>query len=594
MEKNVRKLRRAAGKEYMNTSGTVIPSKSFRDYACDCKMKCQNKITVQEKQSFFNLFYDSQSWETQTTLISGAIKCNTIIRRRKGTDISKKQASREFYIPSKNGDIKVCKKMFMGILQINSSKVHRALLKKKSGNLSDLRGKKVPHNKTSPSTMDSIKNHIQSFPTVVSHYCRTQSQKKYLDSKLNLSLMYRLYVDSLKEKNVDNIPSQSLYEKVFRRDFNLSFKPPRKDTCQTCDRLKIEINAAEQNKDEATLRAKKLNQELHHRKVQLARSEMNDDVNNSKEGRTTMISFDLQKVMLLPKLTTGVVYYKRQLSCYNLGIHSFETDVGTMHVWDESTASRGSQEIGSCILKYINTHEHKNVLIAWSDSCGGQNRNINIAALWMYVVQCTTLNIKEIVHKFAEPGHSYLQNDSDFGDIEKKLKYHPEIFVPTQWYDIISNSRVKKNKFEVVCMEKEDFKSMEVIKQNLVNRKKDSNEQKVEWLKIKQMKFNQDYPGVMKFKYTHCKDVEFYSVNLNKRLKGRPVNLASLNLNTLYPEGRKLSEAKLTDIKSLLQFVPPCHHDFYNKLQQSEVLGDDNEEDNNSHNEEENEIDNAV
>ncbi|XP_072384295.1 uncharacterized protein [Diabrotica undecimpunctata] len=484
--------------------------------------------------------------------------------------------------------------MFMGILQINSSRVHRALLKKKSGNLSDLRGKKVPHNKSSPSTMESIKNHIQSFPTIVSHYCRTQSQKKYLDCNLNLSLMYRLYVDSLRERNVDKVPSQSLYEKVFRREFNLSFKSPRKDTCQTCDRLNIEIKAAEENKDEAMLKTKKLNQELHHRKVQLARSEINEDVKISKEGKATVISFDLQKVMLLPKLTTGVVYYKRQLSCYNLGIHNFENNVGTMHVWDESTASRGSQEIGSCILKFINTHDHKDILIAWSDSCGGQNRNINIAALWMYIVQSPTLNIKEVVHKFAEPGHSYLQNDSDFGDIEKKLKYHPEIYVPTQWHNIISNSRVKKNKFEVVCMEKEDFKSMDALKQNLVNRKKDSDEQKVEWLKIKQMKFTQDHPGVMEFKYTHNKEIQFYSVNLNKRLKGRPVNLASLNLSILYPEGRKLSQAKLNDIRSLLQFVPPCHHQFYNKLQQSEVLEDDIEEENDNNNEEENEMNNAI
>lgn len=53
-KKNVRKIQRAAGKEYMNTSGTVMPSKYFRDYSCNCKMKCQNKITAQEKQSFFN------------------------------------------------------------------------------------------------------------------------------------------------------------------------------------------------------------------------------------------------------------------------------------------------------------------------------------------------------------------------------------------------------------------------------------------------------------------------------------------------------------------------------------------------------------
>lgn len=386
--------------------------------------------------------------------------------------------------------------------------------------------------------------------------------------------MYRLFVDSMKEKNIDKIPSQSLYEKVFRRDFNLSFKHPRKDTCHTCDRLKVELKAAEETKNEEQLKVKKLNQELHHRKVELARSEMKKDIESSKEERATIISFDLQKVMLLPRLTTGVVYYKRQLSCYNLGIHSFQNDIGTMHVWDESIASRGSQEIGSCILKYINTHNHKDILIAWSDSCGGQNRNINMAVLWMYLVQCPSLNIKEVVHKFAEPGHSYLQNDSDFGDIEKKLKYHPEIYIPTQWYDIILNARVKKNKFEVVHMKREDFKSMDMLKQNLVNRKKDVNRQKIEWMKIKQMKFRKETPGVMEYKYTHNNDVQFSSVNMNKRLKGRPVNLGSLNLDILYPDGRKLTQAKLNDIKSLLQFVPPCHHQFYNQLQQGDVLDD--------------------
>ena len=78
----------------------------------------------------------------------------------------------------------------------------------------------------------------------------------------------------------------------------------------------------------------KLNHELHHRKVliKLARSEMKKDIQSSKEERATIISFYLQKVMLLPRLTTGVVYYKRQLSCYNLGIHSFQNDIGTMPV----------------------------------------------------------------------------------------------------------------------------------------------------------------------------------------------------------------------------------------------------------------------
>ena len=37
-------------------------------------------------------------------------------------------------------------------------------------------------------------------------------------------------------------------------------------------------------------------------------------------------------------------------------------------------------------------------------------------------------------------------------------------YIPTQWYDIILNARVKKNKFEVVHMKREDFKSMDMLK----------------------------------------------------------------------------------------------------------------------------------
>lgn len=47
-----------------------------------------------------------------------------------------------------------------------------------------------------------------------------------------------------------------------------------------------------------------------------------------------------------------------------------------MYVWDETVASRGAQEIGSCIRKHLLSHVQKaKHIIAFSDACGGQNRN---------------------------------------------------------------------------------------------------------------------------------------------------------------------------------------------------------------------------
>jgi hypothetical protein len=137
----------------------------------------------------------------------------------------------------------------MKTLQIDSAWIHRALWKAKSGKLNDLRGKHVPHNKTLPTTIHIIHEHIKSFPTTVSPYTRKDTNKHHLDTNLNLSLMYRHFVEFIKQKvTSQKLPSKS-YEKIFTRDFNLSFKPPRKDTCHTCDSSEIQIQAEEAQND---------------------------------------------------------------------------------------------------------------------------------------------------------------------------------------------------------------------------------------------------------------------------------------------------------------------------------------------------------
>jgi hypothetical protein len=69
-------------------------------------------------------------------------------------------------------------------------------------------------------------------------------------------------------------------------------------------------------------------------------------------------------------------------------------------------------------------------------------------------------------------------------------------------------------------------------------------------------------PGLMEYKYALNSLVSIDSINLNKRLRGRPSFLGSLILTTLYPNGRNLRDEKLKDVKNLLQFVPPIFIDF--------------------------------
>jgi len=66
-------------------------------------------------------------------------------------------------------------------------------------------------------------------------------------------------------------------------------------------------------------------------------------------------------------------------------------------------------EIASCLIKYCKQlPDNVRHLTAYSDCCGGQNRNENIALTWMYIVLNDNFSLDSIDHTFLEPGHTYI------------------------------------------------------------------------------------------------------------------------------------------------------------------------------------------
>ena len=130
-----------------------------------------------------------------------------------------------------------------------------------------------------------------------------------------------------------------------------------------------------------------------------------------------VITFDLQQALATPLLRTSVVFFKRQMWVYNLGVHDCSTDKGVICMWDESMASRGSH--GSCLLKFMKSRASSaSHLICYPDCCGGQNRNMNIACLWLHVVSSGEYSYTTVDHMFMVSGHSHLPNNQDFSSIE--------------------------------------------------------------------------------------------------------------------------------------------------------------------------------
>ena len=98
-------------------------------------------------------------------------------------------------------------------------------------------------------------------------------------------------------------------------------------------------------------------------------------------------------------------------------------------------------------------------------------------------------------------GHSYLPNDRDFGHIELARKKNTHIFVPDDWEQVVAEAQ-RKNAFHVSKMETEDFVSLKPLKAAIVNRKVNTRNAKVEWLKIQWISVSKDKPLQFQYRYS--------------------------------------------------------------------------------------------
>ena len=83
-----------------------------------------------------------------------------------------------------------------------------------------------------------MKQHIESFPKVESHYCRVDTQRDYLDSTLSIKQMYRLYLQSCTTAHKNPV-KESFYRNIFFTEYNFHFHVPKKDRCDVCEEVKL-------------------------------------------------------------------------------------------------------------------------------------------------------------------------------------------------------------------------------------------------------------------------------------------------------------------------------------------------------------------
>lgn len=401
-----------------------------------------------------------------------------------------------------------------------------------------------------------------------SHYCRKSSSRMYLDSHLNMTIMYEMYLEKCKAENVSKPVKKQIYINIFKGEFNLAFHKPKKDTCKICEKFKLS-SPEEKKKLE-------LNYQKHIEAKNLARQSKAADKEKSRNNPSFQcFTFDLEAVLYSPSLKVGIWYYARKFATYNFTLHDSASGKGYCYVWFEINGKRGADEIGTAIFKHLSSlpPETKEVVF-YSDSCGGQNRNRYIASLLLYAVK-TLENLKSIQLNFLETGHTQMEVDSMHSCIERAKK-KGLIFSPEEYFTIIRMAS-RNQPYEVYTMTYKDIYDLKALKKNLIQGRLST----VSWLKIKQVRVEKENPNVIFVKTSYDPEEEFLALEATapqtsgrkkkvKKNPGKPL------LVPKYKAPIPISSAKKRDLVSLCEqmVIPKNHHQFYLDLPCNDAVKD--------------------
>lgn len=553
-------------------SGKNVAAKVFSaQVQCECRLKCAEKIDVHCQKSTFDKYYSMKQWAQKTLYLRSLVD-----RKRTKENLNPiishcpKNFTSKYHLTDTSGiKHQVCLSFLSKCLRVSIGTIKNIMKNAEKNPEANERRGKVPAAKYKERDLDYVRQFIKSFPATESHYKTTKSNKKYLSPFMNMRRMYKEYKlkCGFKKLKHDRILPEWKFREIFNTEFNLSFARLKVDTCRKCDAIKAKLASNISASKRVELEEKR---KLHEKIVEKNKRERKKIIEDAKvqESKTEVLTFDLQKALAVPCISTCDAYYKRQLWVYNLCIYDEVRGIGYMHVWDESIASRGAQEIGSCLLNFLmnNLPHDTEKLILYSDTCGGQNRNIKMTMILKHLLaEWKHPALRLIEQRYFVSGHSYNACDRCFATIEKQRRITEQIFVPEHWYNLIAQAKKNEPKFIVIKMKQNNFYSSKQLEQLIVNRKKSVDGKKISWLKFETIIYSRDNPFSLCVKeYSAEENSPSILISLSKKKTGD--TFPNIKLEHLYDESRAISAEKYKDLNQLIQYIPDQYHKFYKLL----------------------------
>ena len=572
---NVAKRKCNSGEEYVSVNtGKTVAAKAVGP-PCSCSKKCFIQLGNDSISTIHTEFWASGIHDIQTAFIQKHVTEKPVIRHYTGDESKQRQVNRTYWFKVGGNQIHVCKAAFASILGISTARVYRALEKVTASGVPvpDMRGRHLNHPRVSQDRLQLAVDHVNSFPTVTSHYSRNNSPNvRYLETDVrSRAHMYRLYRKWLKANHPGALEvTAHCYDDLLTSEFpNLKLSKPRSDTCKKCDEYNIKLR-------DVTLPASERQQVLIKKELHLAKADraykLAKELVESSNDDTMVICLDLQQVLTTPRIPAGVSFYKRKLHTFNFGISDYKTGAGHMFVWDECTARRGSIEIASCIYKFVTTLVPPTIkkLVIFSDNCPGQNKNYTMILFYLHLIH--SRHFDEVTHVFLRTGHTYMPADACFATIENVVRRRQFAYSPDCYIDAIKEARVRDNKFTVTKMTQEDFFDFELLKSGCT-KKPNPPPNGIRFSDASYFKVTKDYRVGYELadNYTQLQMGGGYQVRLAKGADGNRANQV-FNLNVRpqqkYLNPIPLSQPKLKDLQSLVYELCPVAivRDYWQKI----------------------------
>lgn len=248
----------------------------------------------------------------------------------------------------------------------------------------------------------------------------------------------------------------------------------------------------------------------------------------------------------------------------NFTIYDLQTNNCECYVWDESHGHRGVNELGTCVLKYLQKKASTpdSEVIFYSDNCTGQQKNKFMLALYLYAVRC--LGIKSISHKFLIKGHTQNEGDSAHSLIERQVKRHLRggpMYTPDAFIGAIRSAKKQGTPFSVNELCFEDFYDLKQLASDIgpltmINLKLTN---------VKIIKVVQESPTSVFYKNSYNDDDFKEAKVINRKKPGDHLNIRLKPAFTVKPG---LAERKKSDLMDLVNknHIPKYYTNFYKNL----------------------------